>query len=205
MKSPGTYSLSTPWQEMWVSLQVQGKTLALLLSFGQGRTLVCGSRLCQAFSPFWLGTGIPRGPWCHSSAAKSEHYIRCYPTVNSTNGQNQMDKNQDVWFWSLVQLQICFVTWIYIWKGVFYHLQSALGKLALVGERWQASVIWQPWGLLPWLCPLQHCSCHWKCLCSSVNMVHRQQCRCKLYLIIKEKNRDILRDLYPHNYFSVLK
>lgn len=76
-----------------------------------------------------------------------------------------MDKTQDGWLWSLAPSQICFVTLIYTWKGVFCQLQSERDKVALVGEWWNGDIIWQQKRLLPWPSPLQHQSCHWKCLC----------------------------------------
>lgn len=115
------------------------RPLLLLLSsdlLWQGWTLVCGSRLWQTRScekpSVHSGWGLaPPGAPGVTPLLPSLSTIKgaCYLTVNSTNGQNQVHQHQDAWFWTLIQLRFCSVTLIYIWKGAFYQLQSALGKL----------------------------------------------------------------------------
>lgn len=109
-----------------------------------------------------------------------------------------MDKNQDVWLWSLAPSQICFLTLIYTWKGVFCQLQSARGKVALVGEWRNGGIIWQQKRLLPWPSPLQHHSCHWKYLCDTWMQCRGSNAGVTRILQLRRKIEWYNRDLCTH-------
>lgn len=127
MKSPGMCSLWEPHCRTLLLFLLSSAQLWAGMDIGAGwaRSGSCDKSLLA-------GDWHPWGPWCHSSAAKSEHHMRCllpYCKQHQWTEPNAYHTDQDAWFWSVVQLQICFVTLIYIWKDAFYQLQSALGKL----------------------------------------------------------------------------